>query len=63
MFFFLLGGVKIKIYIKGGQNNYNGRTYLDLQQMKMDFGVERIKMGVDGIHNHNSILRKYHLLL
>lgn len=55
---FVLGGVKIKIYIKGGENNLDGKTYLALQQMKMDFSVERIKMGVDGIHNQNSILRK-----
>lgn len=32
--------------------------HLSVRQIKMDFSVKDIKMGVDGIHNGNSVLRK-----
>ncbi|XP_066247746.1 circadian clock-controlled protein daywake [Euwallacea similis] len=51
-------GVKVKSYIKADKEiGEDGLTYLRLQQIKMDFNVKDIKMGVDGIHNGNSVLQ------
>ncbi|CAG9859245.1 unnamed protein product [Phyllotreta striolata] len=50
-------GVKIKAYLRGAPKEINGRQYLTVQQMKMDFSVKDIKMGVDGIHNGNTVLQ------
>ncbi|XP_072378894.1 protein takeout [Diabrotica undecimpunctata] len=50
-------GVKIKVYLKGSPRVINDKTYLIVQQMKMDFSVKDIKMGVDGIHNGNTVLQ------
>lgn len=35
------------------------KVHLSVRQMKMDFSVKDIKMGVDGIHNGNAVLRKF----
>lgn len=35
----------------------DGRKYLTLQQIKMDFTVKDIKMGVENVHGGNSVLR------
>lgn len=51
--------MKVKAYLKANKEvGEDGLTYLQLQQIKMDFNVKDIKMGVDGIHNGNSVLRK-----
>ncbi|KAK9888489.1 hypothetical protein WA026_000740 [Henosepilachna vigintioctopunctata] len=50
-------GIKCKVYIRATPESYNGRTYLKLQQMKMDFSVKKIEMGVDNVHNGNTILQ------
>ncbi|XP_060518414.1 uncharacterized protein LOC132697138 [Cylas formicarius] len=51
-------GVKVKVYLKGARVPADDDlTYLQLQQMKMDFSVKNIKMGVDGIHKGNSVLQ------
>ncbi|KAG8036449.1 hypothetical protein G9C98_003771 [Cotesia typhae] len=34
-----------------------GHKYLRLQQLKMDFSVENIKMGVENVHDGNTILQ------
>ncbi|KAL1490575.1 hypothetical protein ABEB36_013245 [Hypothenemus hampei] len=51
-------GVKVKAYLKAykvlGDDGFN---YLKLKQIKMDFSVKEIQMGVDGIHNGNSVLQ------
>lgn len=36
----------------------NGLTFLSLDQVKMDFSVKDIKMGVDNIANGNALIRK-----
>lgn len=51
-------GVRGKVYIRAKPNYVNGRTYLTLQQVKMDFSVKEIKMGVENVHNGNTVLRK-----
>ncbi|CAH1975487.1 unnamed protein product [Acanthoscelides obtectus] len=50
-------GVKIKIYMRGLPHTHKGRSFLTVQQMKMDFSVKNIRMGVDGIHNGNTVLQ------
>ncbi|XP_019867010.1 protein takeout [Aethina tumida] len=50
-------GVKVKVYFKAQPINVGGRTYLRLQQLKMDFSVKEISMGVENVHNGNSVLQ------
>ncbi|XP_030766705.1 protein takeout [Sitophilus oryzae] len=51
-------GVKVKAYIRASRTpGDDGLSYLNLQQLKMDFSVKDIKMGVDGIHNGNAVLQ------
>ncbi|XP_025834602.1 protein takeout-like isoform X2 [Agrilus planipennis] len=50
-------GVRAKIYIRAKPILKNGRTYLSLQESKMDFSVKSIRMGVENVHNGNSVLQ------
>uniref|UniRef100_A0A1A9VEU7 Protein takeout n=1 Tax=Glossina austeni TaxID=7395 RepID=A0A1A9VEU7_GLOAU len=51
-------GVKAKIYFKALPSlGTDGRTYLNTEQVKMDFNVKDIKMGVDNIANGNSVIQ------
>ncbi|XP_017780979.1 PREDICTED: protein takeout [Nicrophorus vespilloides] len=50
-------GVKAKVYIKAKPVDYQGKTFLSLQQIKMDFSVKDIKMGVENVHNGNSVIQ------
>lgn len=57
---FTKDGVKAKIYFKAIPNLADdGRTYLTADQVKMDFNVKEIKMGVDNIANGNTVIREY----
>lgn len=51
-------GVKAKVYVRAKRRNDGDRTYLVLQQLKMDFSVKEIQMGVENVHNGNSVIRK-----
>lgn len=51
-------GVKAKVFIRARPFLVEGRRYLRLQQLKMDFSVQDIKMGVENVRNSNSILCK-----
>lgn len=57
-FFSFTEGVKAKVFIRAKPFLVEGRRYLRLQQLKMDFTVEDIKMGVENVRDTNSILRK-----
>ncbi|KAG5306975.1 PREDICTED: protein takeout [Acromyrmex echinatior] len=48
--------VRAKVFIRAKPFLYEGRRYLRLQQLKMDFSVKDIKMGVENVLNTNSIL-------
>ncbi|KNC24459.1 hypothetical protein FF38_10545 [Lucilia cuprina] len=51
-------GVKAKIYFKAlPHEGQDGRTYLTADQVKMDFNVKDIQMGVDNIANGNSVIQ------
>ncbi|XP_048006270.1 protein takeout-like isoform X2 [Leguminivora glycinivorella] len=50
-------GVKAKVYFRGAPYERDGRTYLRLQQLKLDFSVKDIQMGVDNLQNGNAVLQ------
>ncbi|XP_063547472.1 protein takeout-like [Cydia strobilella] len=50
-------GVKAKVYFRGAPYERDGRTYLRLQQLKLDFSVKDIQMGVENLHNGNAVLQ------
>ncbi|CAB3220993.1 unnamed protein product [Arctia plantaginis] len=50
-------GVKAKVYFRGEPYTRDGRTYLKLVQLKLDFTVKDIQMGVENLHNANSVLQ------
>ncbi|XP_055850306.1 protein takeout [Episyrphus balteatus] len=51
-------GVKAKIYFKAIPNvGENGKTYLTVDTVKMDFNVKSIQMGVDNIANGNTVIQ------
>jgi len=50
-------GVKAKVYIKAKPIPHAGRTFLELQQLKMDFSIKDIKMGVENLHNGNAVIQ------
>lgn len=56
-------GVRAKVYFKAlpVPDIENGLTFLTLDQVKMDFSVKDIKMGVDNIANGNALIRKFNI--
>ncbi|XP_055715245.1 protein takeout [Phlebotomus papatasi] len=51
-------GVKAKVYFKAvPQETIDDLTYLVVEQVKMDFSVKEINMGVENIANGNSIIQ------
>lgn len=53
-------GVRAKVYFKAlpQPDIENGLTFLTLDQVKMDFSVKDIKMGVENISNGNVVIRE-----
>nr|ARD05168.1 juvenile hormone binding protein [Antheraea pernyi] len=49
-------GVKAKVYFRGEPYQRNGRTFLRLKQLKLDFSVRDIQMGVENLQNSNAVL-------
>ncbi|CAH0722881.1 unnamed protein product, partial [Brenthis ino] len=49
--------VKAKVYFRGEPYKRGGKTYLKLKQLKLDFSVKDIKMGVENLQNSNSVLQ------
>lgn len=58
-FFFFIEGVKAKVFIRAKPFLVQDRRYLRLQQLKMDFSVQNIKMGVENVRDSNAIICKY----
>lgn len=54
-------GVRAKVYFKASPQPdiENGLTFLTLDEVKMDFSVKDIKMGVENISNGNVVIREY----
>jgi len=55
---FVAEGVKAKVYFRAAAHRVKGRTFLQVEDMKMDFSVRDIKMGIENLHNGNTVLRK-----
>jgi hypothetical protein len=55
---FVAEGVKAKVYFRARAHHVKGRTFLQVEDMKMDFSVKDIKMGIENLHNGNTVLRK-----
>lgn len=51
-------GVKAKVFIRAKPFLVQDRRYLRLQQLKMDFSVQNIRMGVENVRDSNAIIRK-----
>ncbi|XP_075235870.1 juvenile hormone binding protein 2 [Lycorma delicatula] len=49
-------GVKAKIYFRASLQQRQGVKHLQLEDLKMDFSVRDIKMGIKNVHNGNTIL-------
>lgn len=52
-------GVKAKVYIKASEVERNSQRYLHLEDLKMDFSVKDIQMGIKNVHNGNAVLGKF----
>ncbi|XP_033216002.1 protein takeout [Belonocnema kinseyi] len=50
-------GVEAKVFIRAKPFMVQDRRYLKLQQLKMDFSVKDIKMGVENVHDGNTVLQ------
>ncbi|KDR14113.1 protein takeout isoform X2 [Zootermopsis nevadensis] len=50
-------GVKAKVYFQAQAQQVKGRNYLQVEDMKMDFSVKDIKMGIENLHNGNTVLQ------
>lgn len=55
-------GVKCKVYFKGVpyQKEDDDRTFLAVENVKMDFSVREIEMGVEN-DNNNKVIREFSL--
>ncbi|XP_045761245.1 protein takeout [Maniola jurtina] len=49
--------VKAKVYFRGEPYERDGQTFLQLKQIKLDFSVRDIKMGVENLEHSNSVLQ------
>ncbi|KAF6204259.1 hypothetical protein GE061_002599 [Apolygus lucorum] len=49
-------GVKAKTYIRASKQDIDGTTYLILEDLKMDFSVKDIQMGIENVHNGNAVI-------
>lgn len=57
---YLIEGVRVKAYLKAlPQRLDNGYTFMQVDDdIKMDFSVKDIRMGVENLANGNTVLRK-----
>jgi hypothetical protein len=55
---FVAEGVKAKMYFRARAIQVKGRMFLQVEDLKMDFSVKDIKMGIENLHNGNTVLRK-----
>lgn len=50
-------GARAKIYVRCKPVMVQDRIFLKLEQLKFDFSVKDIRMGVENVHNSNSIIQ------
>lgn len=53
-------GVRAKVYFKAlpELDEESGLTFLTVDQVKMDFSVKDIRMGVENVAHGNAVIRK-----
>ena len=56
--YYVSDGVRAKVYIKGNTVTRSGQKYLELDDLKMDFSVKDIQMGIKNVHNGNTVIGK-----
>lgn len=63
LIFYNIEGVRAKVYFKAlpQPDVENNLTFLTVDQVKMDFSVKDIRMGVENISNGNVVIRKLFL--
>lgn len=44
------------MYFRAAPEVVNGREFLKLEDLKMDFSVKEIQMGIRNVHNGNAVL-------
>ncbi|XP_050548946.1 protein takeout [Daktulosphaira vitifoliae] len=49
-------GVKAKVYIRASEIERDEQRFLQLEDLKMDFSVKDIQMGITNVHNGNAVL-------
>lgn len=59
----LIEGVRAKIYFQASVKDINDQQHLQLEDLKMDFSVRNLQMGIKNVHNGNAILGKCILFL
>jgi len=50
------GGVRAKVYFRASPRVVNGEQFLQLEDLKMDFSVKELQMGIRNVHNGNAVL-------
>uniref|UniRef100_A0A023F804 Putative odorant binding protein n=1 Tax=Triatoma infestans TaxID=30076 RepID=A0A023F804_TRIIF len=49
-------GVRAKTYLRASKQIVDGITFLQLEDLKMDFSVRELQMGIENIHNGNAVI-------
>ncbi|KAK9497009.1 hypothetical protein O3M35_012803 [Rhynocoris fuscipes] len=49
-------GVRAKTYLRASKQNIDGVNFLRLEDLKMDFSVRDIQMGIENLHNGNAVI-------
>lgn len=55
-YFLFLDGVRAKIYFRAQPHQVGNHVYLSVEEIKMDFSVQDIKMGISNVQNSNAVL-------
>lgn len=53
---YISDGVRAKVYFRASPVDINGQRYLKLEDLKMDFSVKDLQMGIRNVHNGNAVL-------
>lgn len=47
------------MYFRASEYQAEGRSYLQVEDLKMDFSVKSIQMGIQNVHNGNAVIGEY----
>lgn len=57
--FYFADGVRAKVYFRAQPHTVGSHVYLSVEEIKMDFSVQEINMGIRNLHNGNAVLGKF----